>query len=305
MVEEERFRRIYRRVHARHAVCIADEWAGTPCADADGPIDRPIVWSRRNGPWRRVALLWVGAAPGNAGGRGSGALGAHATRIPFGGDVAGANLDLLLGSIGASRNDTFITASLNHLPSRGGGEPSAAEMRAPVGEYASSVHLLRDTIVATGCRLMIALGNVALRASVGAVSLGERDPRFPSLGRLTATGFSRGDVCAVASLDPPDDAFVLAWREAWGTDPLPSVLWLTHPSAQNMSPYAAEHTLFHRRMIEARAALRRAARTVLGTTPPRERPHPPTTGIYALPDWRERVGPRHAELDALWRSRGL
>src|SRR5690606_15560808 len=93
MDEDARFREIYRRAHARHPACLNDEWLSQPCTDARGRVaPRPIVWSRRNGPWRRHQLLFVGSAPGNAGGKGAGELGAHGTRIPFGGDIAGANL---------------------------------------------------------------------------------------------------------------------------------------------------------------------------------------------------------------------
>ena len=127
-----KFEDIYRKVHARHASCLADEWLSTPC-----PRGRPIVWSRRNGPWTQSDILWVGAAPGNAGGKGAGHMGAHGTRIPFGGDVAGANLEVLFGSIGITRNNTFITASLNSLPKAGGGEPTLDELSARVGTSAA------------------------------------------------------------------------------------------------------------------------------------------------------------------------
>ncbi len=72
-----------------------------------------------------------------------------------------------------------------------------------------------------------------------------------------------------------------------------------------MSPYAGAETVFHRRMVETRDALRRAARDVLGLEPPDARPAPPQDGIYGLPEWTGLVGPRHAELDALWRERGI
>jgi uracil-DNA glycosylase len=302
---EARYRAIYRRVHADHPACLADEWAGTPCADARGPV-RPIVWSRRNGPWRRVEVLWVGAAPGNAGGLGTGDLGAHATRIPFGGDVAGANLDVLLGSIGLDRNETFITAALNQLPARGGGEPTGAEIRAPVGSFPSSVHLLRATLLAAGPALIVALGNVGLRVIGAAVAPGEDVLRIPTLARIIgSTAFARNETRPLALLQPPDAGFLADWRAAWDDDPLPHVLWLTHPSGQNMSPFAREETLFHQRMLEARAALRDAAVVILGREPPPARRPPSAHGIYNLPEWRERVAPRHARLDALWRDRGV
>jgi hypothetical protein len=86
---------------------------------------------------------------------------------------------------------------------------------------------------------------------------------------------------------------------------LPQLLWLTHPSAQNMSPFARTDTLFHTRMVEARDALRGAVQQTLGWTPPSRRGHHGQDGIYALPEWRERVAPRHDRLDALWRAHGV
>jgi hypothetical protein len=63
--------------------------------------------------------------------------------------------------------------------------------------------------------------------------------------------------------------------------------------------------MFHVRMKEACAALRQAARNVLGWNNPRHRPEPPATGIYALPVWRELIAPRHHELSRLWHAKGL
>ncbi len=313
--EEERFRRIFRRVHAGHPGCLEDEWLSEPCRPGGGaPAERPIVWSRRNGAWRRVDTLWVGAAPGNAGGKGEGDLGAHGTRIPFGGDISGANVDALFGSIGLNRNDTFIVAALNQLPAKGGGEPTAAELNAPVGEYPTSLHLLRDTVAATGPRLVVALGTVALRATLAALRLDAgsaarrtRGTRLtlPGAARLERAGVQRGAAAPWPTAEPADDAFLAEWRATWGDAPPPHLLWLTHPSAQNMSPFAAVDTSFHARMIEARDALRRAAAEVLGWTPLEVRPAPPDAGIYALPEWRERIGPRHARLDDLWREKGV
>ncbi|HUH11917.1 MAG TPA: uracil-DNA glycosylase family protein [Longimicrobiales bacterium] len=317
--EVERFRSIFRRIHAGHPGCLADEWLEAPCADAAGrPADRPVVWSRRNGPWRRVDILWVGAAPGNAGGRGAGDMGAHATRIPFGGDVAGANLDALFGSIGLTRNDTFVVAALNQLPAAGGGEPTRAELAAPVGGYPTSLHVLRDTLLAAGPRLVVALGNVGLRTLIAAARLDgpaawrEGSPeratgtlRLPSLERLRRAGFARGEAVPWPGRELPSDDVRALWRAAWGDASLPRVLWLTHPSAQNMSPFAGTETAFHTRMVEARDALARAVRATLARELPRERPHWPEEGIYALADWRQRVGPRHRRLDRLWREKGV
>ena len=285
-MSEIQFREIFRKVHARHPRCLNDEWLSEPCRLANGKLSqRPIIWSRRNGPWRHSDILWVGAAPGNAGGKGSGQMGAHGTRIPFGGDVAGANLEVLFGSIGITRNDTFITAALNQLPAAGGGEPTFAELSEPVGDYASSLHLLRDNIAAVQPKLIVALGNVALRSIIATTQLDTAGVKLPSLAKLEKAGFERG--------------------KATSYENLPPILWLTHPSAQNMIPYARTETLFHTRMLDALAALRKAARDVLGSTPPKQRPHAPATGIYALKEWREMVAPRHDMLDALWREKGV
>ena len=72
-----------------------------------------------------------------------------------------------------------------------------------------------------------------------------------------------------------------------------------------MSPYAGKHTVFHTRMLETRDALRKAVKEVLGWKLPKQRAEYPTTGIYALKEWVELVGPRHEQLDALWREKGV
>jgi uracil-DNA glycosylase len=302
---EAYFRAIFKSLHAHHPNCLADEWLSEPCRFANGqPDPRPIAWSRRNGPWRQVPLLWVGAAPGNAGGKGAGQLGAHATRIPFGGDVAGANLDALFGSIGITRNDTFITAALNSLPAAGGGEPTVAELSAAVGAYPSSLHALRDTMLASGAQMIVALGNVGLRSLIGAARLSEAGVTLPTQRKLEQAGLTRYVVTEWPPAMLPDAEFILTWQNRWQR-PLPLLLWLTHPSAQNMSPYAGEHTVFHARMLATREALRRAVQEYLEWQLPAERAPYPQHGIYALKEWRELVGPRHEKLDALWRAKGV
>ena len=260
-------------------------------------------------------MLWVGAAPGNAGGLGSSDLGAHGTRIPFGGDIAGGNLDVLLGSIGLTRNDTFIVASLNQLPAKGGGEPTAAELAAAVGEYPDSVALLRDTIIATGPTLIIALGNVALRTTAAALTrpcnAAPGAPRaasplkLPSQKKLLDAGLTRDVVHEWPPSLPIADGFIAAWRDAWREEPHLRVLPVLHPSAQNMSPFAGTSTLFHTRMLDTRNAIVAAARDVLGIAPPVPRPAMPDDGIYALPEWRGRIEERQRRYDELWRQHGV
>ncbi|HEX2168042.1 MAG TPA: hypothetical protein VHG09_12485 [Longimicrobiales bacterium] len=315
--QEERFRRIFTAAHAHHHACAADEWLNEPCMDAPGhPSDRPLIWSRRNGPWRRVPILWVGAAPGNAGGLGSSDMGAHGTRIPFGGDIAGGNLDVLLSTIGLDRNHTFLIAAYNQLPERGGGEPTTRELSAPVGRYPDSGALLRDTVIATGPELVIALGNVGLRTLIAALTRPGDAPvgepprtadrlRLPGPGRIAAAGIERGRVSSWPSAFPLADGFRSAWRSAWGSEPSFDLLLVLHPSAQNMSPFARVTTQFHQRMLDTRAAITAAARDVLRREPPSPRPALPDTGIYAIPEWRSRVAERHARYDALWREKGV
>lgn len=305
---EARYRRIFRRAHADHPRCLTDEWLAEPCTGPDGtPVDRPLVWSRRNGPWHHHDTLWVGAAPGNAGGMGSGRMGAHGTRIPFGGDIAGANLDVLLAAMGLDRNRTFIVAALNQLPDRGGGEPRVAELREAVGEVPSSVHLLRETLLATAPRLVVALGNVALRTTLAAARLDEKTRlTLPGKKRLEDAGLSRGALVLWPEAFGPDAAFREAWDSFRPDAKPPRLLWLLHPSAQNMSPHAGTDTVFHTRMLETLDAVRGAGAELFGAVPgPGERPTPPTDGIYALPEWQEAIGPRHAALDALWREKGI
>jgi uracil-DNA glycosylase len=304
--EEKRFRDIFVRAHARHLSCARDEWLTEPCRNPDGSRARPLVWSRRNGPWHRVDTLFIGAAPGNAGGKGRGDQGAHGTRIPFGGDIAGANLDALLGSAAIDRNHTFLVAALNQLPDAGGGEPTLAEMLAPVGDYPNSVALLRDTIVATGPSLIITLGHVGLRACAAALTA--RDITAPALiptARLEKAGLRRGEMVTWPASLPLDSAFVDAWRSAWKETPTIWILPLMHPSGQNMSPYARVETAFHTRMLDARTALRDAVRARFGWRLPDERPPLPDSGIYALPEWRDRIAARHDEMDQRWRAKGV
>lgn len=305
---ETRYRRIFRHAHAGHPRCLRDEWLMEPCAGPDGRVlDRPLVWSRRNGPWQRHETLWVGAAPGNAGGLGSGRMGAHGTRIPFGGDIAGANLDVLLSAAGLDRNRTFIVAALNRLPDRGGGEPRVAELREPVGDIPSSLQLLRETLLATAPLLVLALGNVGLRSTVAAARLKlKKRLTLPGLRRLEAAGLVRDTAVAWPHGFAPDPAFQAEWTRVRPGQPLPRLLWLLHPSAQNMSPHAGVQTAFHARMVDTLEAVRTAARDLLGRIPdPGHRPPPPGDGIYALPEWRNAIRTRHQELDRLWREKGV
>jgi hypothetical protein len=150
---------------------------------------------------------------------------------------------------------------------------------------------------------VVALGNVGLRAIAGAIT-GE-DADLPALARLERAGIVRGSAVEAASLGEIATSFRRAWSRAWDSVPPPHVIWLTHPSAQNMSPFARPETLFHQRMREARRQLRRAARDHLGISLPVRRPPVPDRGIYALPEWKNEIAPRFARMDQLWRAHGI
>ena len=129
---------------------------------------------------------------------------------------------------------------------------------------------------------------------------------LPSLDALKKNGIERGRVAAWPDALAADAEFAAA-RGAM----MPSILWLTHPSAQNMSPYARVDTVFHTRMLDARAALREAVHAVLGIRIPEVRPDVPQHGngradsVYDLPEWIDAIGPRHAALARLWREKGV
>jgi hypothetical protein len=125
--------------------------------------------------------------------------------------------------------------------------------------------------------------------------------------RLAQAGLERGAVAAWPDTALPlANGFRNAWRAAWHENPELYVVQLLHPSAQNMSPFAGSETLFHRRMVETRDALCAAVEQVLDLPPRVPRPSLPTTGgIYDLPEWRDRIAPRHRQLDQLWRERGV
>ena len=129
--------------------------------------------------------------------------------------------------------------------------------------------------------------------------------RLPTTARLAAHGFERGRLSAWPESAPLDTGLLRAWSGAWGEPPDLQVVPVLHPSAQNMSPFARPETAFHRRMLETRDAVERAAEAALGADLPRERPGTPSSGIYALPEYRERVAERHARYDALWRNKGV
>jgi hypothetical protein len=148
------------------------------------------------------------------------------------------------------------------------------EIAEPVGDYPDSIALLRDTIIAAGPRLVVALGNVALRVLTARPHAARRPspadrPPVPDRSGCRHCSAAATRACSAGLWPPwPRGAAARRWLPAAGTtpggSPRSTVLPLLHPSAQNMSPFAGEETIFHRRMLQTRDALRAAPCAVLG-----------------------------------------
>lgn len=106
---------------------------------ANGPIDAP--------------LMFIGEAPGR--------LGADRTSIPFHGDVAGDNFELLLSTAGLSRRDVFVTNAVLCNPRDESGNnapPSKSEVVNCAAHLRKQIDIIQPKLVMT-------LGRVALEAT--------------------------------------------------------------------------------------------------------------------------------------------
>lgn len=113
--------------------------------------DKNAVLSRLNGSLT-PKVFFVAEAPGRQG--------ADRTRRPFYGDKSGENLQILLDSVGLSREDIFITNSVMCSPrsaTDANRKPTAAEIRNCSGYLRRQIELIAPPVVAT-------LGSVALNA---------------------------------------------------------------------------------------------------------------------------------------------
>jgi len=114
-------------------------------------VGRPKVLSEANGnPQSRV--LFIGEAPGR--------LGADRTGVPFTGDKAGENFQVLLDNIGWTRADIFITNAVlcNPRSEEGNNEPPSD------AEIANCSAFLRMTLELVDPEVVVTLGTVALKA---------------------------------------------------------------------------------------------------------------------------------------------
>jgi len=113
--------------------------------------DKTAVLSDLNGNLE-PRVMFVGEAPGR--------VGADRTRRPFYGDKSGANFQILLDSIGLSREDTFITSAVMCSPrsaTDANRRPLRSEIRNCSGFLKRTIELVQPKVIAT-------LGGVALEA---------------------------------------------------------------------------------------------------------------------------------------------
>lgn len=147
------------------------------------------VLTDRNGPYD-APIMFVAEAPGR--------LGAERTGIPLFGDRTGDRFEALLNVMGWKRCDIFLTNAVLCNPRNEDGNndaPSTLEIR-------NCSTFLARTIDVVNPALVIALGNVALRAlallETHALTLGEVGGRLvPWRGRFLAALYHPGPRSAV------------------------------------------------------------------------------------------------------------
>src|ERR1043166_614362 len=100
-------------------------------------------------------LFFIGEAPGR--------LGADETEVPFHGDTSGRNFEDLLSFAGVSRNDVFVTNAVLCNPKNEDGNNSTPTL----GEAANCHPFLRRQIELVSPKIVVPLGNTALRALAG------------------------------------------------------------------------------------------------------------------------------------------
>jgi len=100
----------------------------------------------------RAELFFIGEAPGR--------LGADETEVPFHGDTSGRNFEDLISFAGISRNEVFVTNAVLCNPKDKDGNNSTPTL----AEVANCQPFLRRQIELVNPRIVVTLGNTALRA---------------------------------------------------------------------------------------------------------------------------------------------
>jgi DNA polymerase len=121
------------------------------CTVCEEMRDKTAVLSELNGNLS-PRVFFIAEAPGRQG--------ADRTRKPFHGDKSGENLQVLLDSIGLTREEIFITNSVLCSPRK----PNGANRRPLKSEIGNCSGYLRRTIELIGPDILVTLGSVALEA---------------------------------------------------------------------------------------------------------------------------------------------
>jgi uracil-DNA glycosylase family 4 len=121
------------------------------CRVCEKLADKTAVLSELNGNIE-PKVFFIGEAPGR--------VGADRTRRPFYGDKSGNNLQILLDSIGLSRDDIFITSAVMCSPR----SATDANRRPTRTEIVNCSSYLKRTLDLIDPPLIATLGSVALEA---------------------------------------------------------------------------------------------------------------------------------------------
>lgn len=121
------------------------------CRICPGLADKTAVLSELNGSLH-PKVFFIGEAPGR--------VGADRTRRPFYGDKSGANLQILLDSIGLSRDEIFITSAVMCSPR----SATDANRKPTVREIKNCSTYLKRVLELIDPPIIATLGSVALEA---------------------------------------------------------------------------------------------------------------------------------------------
>jgi uracil-DNA glycosylase family 4 len=121
----------------------------TRCEMMEG-CTRVLSWA--NGP-AGAAVMFVGEAPGR--------LGADRTAVPFHGDKAGDNFEVLLGLAGLSRREVFVTNAVLCNPRDDAGNNTTP----PKSVLKNCAENLAKQIIAVDPRIVVTLGSAALESA--------------------------------------------------------------------------------------------------------------------------------------------
>jgi uracil-DNA glycosylase family 4 len=121
------------------------------CRRCEAMCERQAVLSPLNGNLNPKAMF-IAEAPGRQG--------ADRTRKPFSGDKSGANFQVLLDSVGLTREEIFITNTVLCSPR----SASGANRKPSKSEIKNCADFLEKTVRLVNPKVIVTLGSVALEA---------------------------------------------------------------------------------------------------------------------------------------------